>query len=111
MVVSLSFTYCSDDDNPEKNSDIVIGEWRAIQQFESDVIIDLPTSLQCIYITFQADNKFFSNLISSSDLPDECNGLNFELCYDQFFLLITPHFLLVLTLVLINTEKNYHMYA
>ena len=68
---------CSNDDDSAQANDIIIGEWIAIQQYESDILVDLPIHLQCIYTTFAADNNTFSDLIPSNNLPTECSTLNF----------------------------------
>ncbi len=78
LIGFMILSSCSNDDNSNDNNDIIIGEWQAIQQFQSDVSVDLSPTLECIYSTFTVDNRFFSDLISSDDLPVECNSLDFE---------------------------------
>jgi hypothetical protein len=66
---------CSSDDD----IDIIVGEWQAIQQFESDISVELTPVLECVYTTFTADNKVFGDYITSTDLPDDCNNIFFEI--------------------------------
>ena len=79
LIGFMIFSSCSNDDDSNDNSNIIIGEWQAIQQFESDLSVDLSPNLECIYSTFTADNRVFSNLIDSNNLPDACNFIGFEL--------------------------------
>lgn len=72
LTVCILFS-CSNDDDPDQ----IIGEWKAIQQYESDILVDLPMDLQCIYRIFDADNNAYSDLFPSNELPTECGNLEF----------------------------------
>ncbi|MCF7569693.1 hypothetical protein L3X37_15205 [Sabulilitoribacter arenilitoris] len=71
-LVFLSSCSSSDD------SDIIIGKWRAIEKYESNQQIDLPTCLPHIYTEYKADNTVSGGKIISDNFPEECNLLDFD---------------------------------
>lgn len=74
----LIFFSCSSDGGNASN-DIIVGKWRAIEKYESNQIVALPTCLPHIYTEFKADNSVTGDKIISNDFPDECNLLQFDL--------------------------------
>jgi hypothetical protein len=48
--------------------------------YEPNVIVNLPISLLCSYLSHTIDNKVTCDLIVSNDLPIECDSisLNFQ---------------------------------
>ena len=74
----LIFFSCSGDGGNASN-DIIVGKWRAIEKYESNQIVALPTCLPHIYTEFKADNSVTGDKIISNDFPDECNLLQFDL--------------------------------
>jgi len=74
----LIFFSCSGDGGNASN-DIIVGKWRAIEKYESNQIVALPTCLPHIYTEFKADNSVTGDKIISNDFPDECNLVQFDL--------------------------------
>ena len=74
----LIFFSCSSDGGNASN-DIIVGKWRAIEKYESNQIVALPTCLPHIYTEFKADNSVTGDKIISNDFPDECNLVQFDL--------------------------------
>lgn len=77
MMLLILFS-CSGDGGNASN-DIIVGKWRAIEKYESNQIVALPTCLPHIYTEFKADNSVTGDKIISNDFPDECNLLQFDL--------------------------------
>jgi len=78
LMMLLIFFSCSSDGGNASN-DIIVGKWRAIEKYESNQIVALPTCLPHIYTEFKADNSVTGDKIISNDFPDECNLLQFDL--------------------------------
>ncbi len=76
--MTLIFFSCSGDGGNASN-DIIVGKWRAIEKYESNQIVALPTCLPHIYTEFKADNSVTGDKIISNDFPDECNLVQFDL--------------------------------
>ena len=77
-MMTLIFFSCSGDGGNASN-DIIVGKWRAIEKYESNQIVALPTCLPHIYTEFKADNSVTGDKIISNDFPDECNLVQFDL--------------------------------
>jgi len=78
LMMTLIFFSCSGDGGNASN-DIIVGKWRAIEKYESNQIVALPTCLPHIYTEFKADNSVTGDKIISNDFPDECNLVQFDL--------------------------------
>ena len=78
LMMLLIFFSCSSDGGNASN-DIIVGKWRAIEKYESNQIVALPTCLPHIYTEFKADNSVTGDKIISNDFPDECNLVQFDL--------------------------------
>jgi len=78
LMMLLIFFSCSGDGGNASN-DIIVGKWRAIEKYESNQIVALPTCLPHIYTEFKADNSVTGDKIISNDFPDECNLVQFDL--------------------------------
>ena len=75
FLLSILFYSCSKNDSP----DIVIGKWRAIQQFESNQEIELELCLSYVFTEFSENNTLFGGRIETPDFPDQCLTLSFAL--------------------------------
>ncbi|MBQ0768730.1 MAG: hypothetical protein KBT58_05525 [Bizionia sp.] len=73
------FLSCSSDDDSESNHDIIIGKWKAIQRFESNVEVDVPVCLAHLYSEYNEDKSIGGGVILATDLPEECGTIDFEL--------------------------------
>ncbi len=73
LIGILILSSCSSNDN--FNSDIIIGKWRAIEKYETDQLVDLPTCLPHLYVEYKADNTVSGGKIISDNFPDECNSI------------------------------------
>jgi len=69
---------CSNDDS-ESTPDIIIGKWRAIEKYESNVQVDLPTCLPHIYTEYKADKSIIGDRIVTDAFPEDCSLIEFEL--------------------------------
>ncbi|WP_290859668.1 hypothetical protein [Flavobacterium sp.] len=76
LIGILILSSCSSSDD---SADIIIGKWRAIEQYESNQLVDMPTCLPHIYTEYKADNSVSGGKIFSNDFPEECNLLMFDL--------------------------------
>ena len=82
VLVGIVLISCTKKDTAESNSlaiseDIIIGQWRPIEKYESNQKIELPTCRSYSYLEFLPNNTFFGNTIYSSDYPEEC-GISFS---------------------------------
>lgn len=75
LIGVLILSSCSSSDAA---ADIVIGKWRAIEQYESNQLVEMPTCLPYIYSEFKADNTVSGGRIISNDIPEECSLLMFD---------------------------------
>lgn len=74
----ILFSACSkDDDSNNNNTDIIIGKWRAIEKFESNMPVSLPVCSSHIYTEYKANNMIDGGKIISNDFPDECSNIEF----------------------------------
>ena len=74
LLVFILLSSCTSNDD----SDIIIGKWRAIEKYESNQLIDLPTCLPHIYTEYKADKSVSGDKIISDTFPEECNLLDFD---------------------------------
>lgn len=68
---------CSSDDN--NVNDIIIGKWRAIEQFENDQPVNMPTCLPHTFVEYNVNKSVSGGRILSDDFPDECNLIMYDL--------------------------------
>src|SRR5690606_15198312 len=66
---------CSDD--TEKNRDIIIGKWRAIEIYDPNQLLSSPDCLTHIYEEYHEDHSVSGDYILP--FPDECNSIQFQL--------------------------------
>ena len=74
----LIISSCSNDDD-NSTPDIIIGKWRAIEKYESNVQVDLPTCLPHLYTEYKTDKSIIGDKIITDDFPEECGIIAFEL--------------------------------
>ena len=75
----LIFQSCSSDDELEAGSDIIIGKWRAIERYESNVPVTLPVCLPYLYTEYKANRSINGDKIMTPDFPEECGIITFDL--------------------------------
>ncbi len=79
LIGLIILSSCSNDDDSNSSNDIIIGKWRAIERFESNVQVDLPVCLPHLYTEYKADKSIRGDKIITNDFPQECGTLDFEL--------------------------------
>ncbi len=72
------FSSCSDDESNDNISDIIIGKWHAIEQYEADVQVEITNCKQYLYVEYNT-NHIISGGAFSDSLPVECGVIDFEL--------------------------------
>ena len=73
----LVFSSCSYDDLD--TDDIIIGKWRVIERFESDLPVVISVCQLNTYVEYKIDKAISGNRIESGNFPEECNNFDFEL--------------------------------
>ncbi|MFD0962816.1 hypothetical protein [Pseudofulvibacter geojedonensis] len=66
----LLFLSCSSDN--DNSNDIIIGKWKLIEKYESDIQVSPDECLLFWYDEYKADKSILSNYIDSVDYPDDC---------------------------------------
>ncbi|MFB9053924.1 hypothetical protein ACFFVB_12630 [Formosa undariae] len=79
VMALLMLSSCSGNDNSEAQTDIIIGKWRAIEKYESNIQVDLPICLPHLYTEYTADKSIQGDKIITADFPEECGIILFEL--------------------------------
>lgn len=80
IFIGLSILSCSSDDNSDyNNDDTIIGKWRAIEKYESNISVELSTCEPHIYTEYKIDNTVTGDKIISQDFPSECNSIIFDI--------------------------------
>ena len=79
LIGLLILSSCSNDDDFESNNDIIIGKWRAIEKYESNVQVELSVCRPHLYVEFRADKSIHGGKIITNDFPEECGTIDFEL--------------------------------
>ena len=79
LIGLLILQSCSNDDNSESNNDEIIGKWRAIEKYESNVQVELSVCLPHLYTEYKADKSIRGGKIITNDFPEECGIIDFEL--------------------------------
>jgi hypothetical protein len=75
FILLVLFSSCSKDDSP----DIIIGKWRAIARYEANQPVELSVCTPYFYTEFKANNSVSGGRIPSSDFPEECSLIQFDL--------------------------------
>ncbi|MDC3132632.1 hypothetical protein OA501_00255 [Flavobacteriaceae bacterium] len=79
LIGLIILSSCSNDDDSASTNDIIIGKWRAIERFESNVQVDLPVCLPHLCTEYNADKSIRGDKIITNDFPQECGTIDFEL--------------------------------
>ncbi len=77
LLIVATMLGCSSDD--DSSSDIIIGKWRPIARFESNVQVDLSTCEPHFYTEYRADKSILSDRIITNEFPEECGIVATEL--------------------------------
>lgn len=78
VFVFLILHSCTDNSNEESNNDIIIGKWRAIEQYDENALADLPICDAHLFKEFKTDKSIISGKIRTADFPQECETLEIE---------------------------------
>jgi hypothetical protein len=76
--LTLTLFACPSDDDASSN-DIIIGTWRAIERYESNELVDMPTCLPHLYAEYRSDRSMGGGKIITDAFPEECGLILFEL--------------------------------
>ena len=68
----LILSSCSNDDESDNSNDIIIGKWRAIEKYESNVQVEIPVCLPYLYNEYKADKSIDGGKVITDDTPEEC---------------------------------------
>lgn len=77
LIGLLIFSSCSNDDS--QSNDIIIGKWRTIEKYESNVQIELEICEPHFYTEYKSDKSIISDRILSGEFPEECGIVLTEL--------------------------------
>tara|TARA_B110001452_G_C15172263_1_gene407409 strand:- start:164 stop:574 length:411 start_codon:yes stop_codon:yes gene_type:complete len=78
ILIGTLILSCSSDDS-NSNNDIIIGKWRTIEKFESDIQVELETCEPHFYTEYSADKSIIADRILSDEFPEECGIVISEL--------------------------------
>jgi hypothetical protein len=79
VIVLVILSSCSGDNSGSDNNDIIIGKWLAIEQYENDQLVTLPTCAPHTYVEYNANKSISGGRIMSDDFPEECYLMMYDL--------------------------------
>jgi hypothetical protein len=79
ILIGVLMFSCSSNDDSESNSDIIIGKWRTIERYESNIQVELETCAPHFYVEYKSDKYIISDRILSDEFPEECGMVSTEL--------------------------------
>ncbi|WP_445454772.1 hypothetical protein [Flavobacterium sp. 25HG05S-40] len=79
ILIGFLLFSCSSKDDSEFNSDIIIGKWRTIAKYESNIQVELETCEPHFYTEYKSDKSIISDRILSNEFPEECGIVTSEL--------------------------------
>jgi hypothetical protein len=78
ILIGFLLVSCSSNDDSESNSDIIIGKWRTIEKYESNVQVELETCEPHFYTEYKSDKSITADRILSNEFPEECGFVSTE---------------------------------
>jgi hypothetical protein len=78
ILIGILMFSCSSNDDSESNSDIIIGKWRIIEKYESNIPVELETCEPHFYTEYKSDKSIIGDRIVSDEFPEECGILSTE---------------------------------
>jgi hypothetical protein len=79
ILIGFLIFSCSSNDDSESNSDIIIGKWRMIEKYESNIQVELETCEPHFYTEYKSDKSIIGDRILSDEFPEECGIVSTEL--------------------------------
>jgi len=79
LITGVNLLSCSSDDGSDNSNDIIIGKWRAIEQYESGQQVEITNCLSYLYIQYAADGSVYSGVANPDELPTTCGIIDSEL--------------------------------
>lgn len=79
ILTAVFIISCSSNDDSDSNNDIIIGKWRTIEKYESNVQVELETCEPHFYTEYKSDKSIIGDRILSDEFPEECGIVISEL--------------------------------
>ena len=73
LIWLMIFSSCSNNDDSNRNSDIIIGKWRTIEIYESNVAVEILACTSEFYTEFKSNNTVSGFRVTPNTFPDPCN--------------------------------------
>ena len=73
LIWLMIFSSCSNNDDSNRNNDIIIGKWRTIEIYESNVAVEILACTSEFYTEFKSNNTVFGFRVTPNTFPDPCN--------------------------------------
>ena len=73
LIGLMIFSSCSNNDDSNRNNDIIIGKWRTIEIYESNVAVEILACTSEFYTEFKSNNTVSGFRVTSNTFPDPCN--------------------------------------
>jgi len=77
LIGLMILSSCSSDDN--NATDIIIGKWQAIERYENDQLVNMPTCWLHTYVEYNANKSVSGGRIMSDDFPEICYYITYDL--------------------------------
>jgi hypothetical protein len=61
ILIGFLIFSCSSNDDSESNSDIIIGKWRMIEKYESNIQVELETCEPHFYTEYKSDKSIIGD--------------------------------------------------
>ena len=82
VIIVIMFLSCSSDEGTDSSSDVIVGKWYAIEQYESNTQVEITNCNQYLYVEYKANNFINGGKVISGNLPIECGVIDFELDWE-----------------------------
>lgn len=73
LIGFLIFSSCSKNDDSNRNNDIIVGKWRTIEIYESNVAVDILACTSEFYTEFKSNNTVAGFKLTPNTFPDPCD--------------------------------------
>ena len=73
LIGLMIFSSCSNNDDSNRNNDIIIGKWRTIEIYESNVAVEILACTSEFYTEFKSNNTVSGFRVKPNTFPDPCN--------------------------------------
>ena len=73
LIGLMIFSSCSNNDDSNRNNDIIIGKWRTIEIYESNVAVEILACTSEFYTELKSKNTVSGFRVTPNTFPDPCN--------------------------------------